>query len=402
MRVGILTQYYPPEMGAAQARLSELAARLRARGHDVVVLTAMPSYPQAKVFAGYGGFSRREERQGIPVLRSWIWPSRSVRVAPRLASYLSFVLSSLLVGTTRLPRLDVLVTESPPLPLALSGYLLSRLKGARWVLNISDLWPESAVVLGVLGEGPATRAAYRFEGWCYRKAWRISGQTREICESIARRHPVVPVPLPGGVDTTLFRPEERSEELRARIFGDAAGTIAVYAGLHGIAQGLGQLLDAAARLRDDDVSIVLVGDGPEKPALEARAHAERLRNVRFVEPQPRELMPALLASADVALVPLVGGIEAVPSKLYEAMASGVPTVLAATGEAAEILEAASGGIAVAPQDADALADALRRLAADPAERRRLGASARGAAVERFDRRALCDRFIDILERGARA
>jgi glycosyltransferase involved in cell wall biosynthesis len=403
VKVGILTQYYPPEMGAAQARLSELAQRLRERGHEVVVLTSMPSYPTGKVFDGYGGLFRRERRDGVEVLRTWSWPTLSTRVVPRTLSYLSFVASSALLGAVRLPRLDVLVTESPPLPLGVSGFLLSRLRRARWVVNVSDLWPESAVLLGVLrDQGRATRLAYRLEQFCYRHAWRVSGQSREIRESIERRFPRVrTLELSGGVDTTLFEPGRRDDELRTRLFGDRP-VVAVYAGLHGIAQGLDQLLDAANRLRErDDLTIAFVGDGPLKSELVNRAGRLGLDNVRFLDVQPRETMPALLASADIALVPLVTRLPgAVPSKLYEAMASSVPVVLVADGEPRQILEAARAGIAVPPGDVAAIAAAIDRLASSPAEREGLGTAGRAAAVERHDRRAACDRFIDALSGAA--
>lgn len=133
MRFGLLTQYYPPELGAPQARLSELAARLVARGHEVVVLTAMPNYPGGEIYPGYGGLVRWEEQTGVRILRSFIYPSQSLGLVKRMASYLSFVSSSLVAGSLLLPRLDFLMTESPPLFLGISGFLLSRLKGARWI-----------------------------------------------------------------------------------------------------------------------------------------------------------------------------------------------------------------------------------------------------------------------------
>jgi glycosyltransferase involved in cell wall biosynthesis len=400
MRVGILTQYYPPEMGAPAARLSELATRLTERGHEVVVLTAMPNYPRGRVYPGYGGLVIEEEQGRIDVLRAWIWPTASTAVIPRTVSYLSFVASSGLIGSRRLPRLDVLITESPPLLLGISGFVLSRLKRARWVFNVSDLWPESAVVLGVLGGGPLTRIAYRLEGFCYRHSWRVSCQSREIRESIDRRFPEVgTLPFFNGVDTERFSPERRSDGVRRELIS-GTGSVALYAGLHGIAQGLDQLLAAADKLRDEDLQLVLIGDGPEKPALVEQARVRALRNVTFLPPQPREAMPALLASADIAVVSLKRRIPgAVPSKLYEAMASGLPVVLVAGGEPAEILQSAQSGVAVAPGDVDGLVGALRRLARSPEERVRFGAAGRAAAVERFDRRPLCDAFLEALEAG---
>ena len=399
MRVGILTQYYPPEIGAPQARLSELAARLRDRGHEVVVLSAMPNYPRGRIYDGYGGLSSREDRDGVTVVRSWVWPTLSTAVLPRTASYFSFVLSSLVVGGRRLPRLDVLITESPPLLLGLTGFALSRLKRARWVFNVSDLWPESAVVLGVLSDtSKATRLAYALEAFCYRRAWRVSCQSDGIRASIARRFPSVKtLSFFNGADSERFNPGRASGQARNDL-ASGAGTVALYAGLFGIAQGLDQVLDAAKRLEGEDLRIVLIGDGPERAGLVERAEREQLDNVTILGPRAREEMPELLASADIALVPLRGQIPgAVPSKLYEAMASGLPVVLVAAGEAAEIVTAAGTGIVVAPGDADGLAEALRRLARSPEERRRFGEAGRETAVTRFDRRRLCDDFIRELE-----
>jgi glycosyltransferase involved in cell wall biosynthesis len=399
VRIGILTQYYPPEIGAPQARLSELAARLKEHGHEVIVLSAMPNYPRGRVYAGYGGLSSREDQDGVDVVRSWIWPTLSTAVLPRTASYFSFVLSSLLVGTRRLPRLDVLITESPPLLLGLTGFALSRLKRARWVFNVSDLWPESAVVLGVLGsDSLSTRLAYSLEAFCYRRAWGVSCQSNEIRASIARRFPRVrTLSFFNGVDTQRFGPAPGSSDLREEL-GSGSAPLALYAGLFGIAQGLDQLLDAAERLKGEDLRIVLIGDGPEKTALVERAQRDGIDNVTFLSPRARDEMPDLLASADIAVVPLKGQIPgAVPSKLYEAMASGLPVVLVASGEPADIVRSAGAGIVVEPGDPESLAGALRHLARSPEERRQLGDAGRRTAVARFDRKRLCDDFIARLE-----
>lgn len=399
--MGILTQYYPPEMGAPQGRLSELARRLTDAGHETVVLTALPNYPQGRIYPGYRRrFFVREQQGRVSVLRAWIWPTKSASVIPRAANYLSFVATSVLAGTIRLPRLDVLITESPPLPLGVSGYVLSRLTRARWVFNVSDLWPETAIALGSIGDGPVARLAYRLEAFCYRRAWAVSCQSREIRESIDRRFPGVrTISFANGTDTEHFSPTRRSETLWQDLVGDGQ-PVAVYAGLHGVCQGLGQVIDAAEKLQDDQLRIVLVGDGPEKDELVDSVRTRGLRNVTFLDPQPKEAIPALLASADIAVVALRTRIlGAVPSKLYEAMASGLPVVLVADGEPAEIVQSANAGVAVKPGDVDGLADALRRLARSEGERARLGAAGRAAAVERFDRRPIYDRFIEALERG---
>jgi len=203
------------------------------------------------------------------------------------------------------------------------------------------------------------------------------------------------------LDTSLFRPECRSASARARLANGGGGSvcIAMYAGLHGIAQGLDQILEAAARLTDlPSLEFTLVGDGPVKKELMAKSRDLGLSNVRFLDALPREEMPGLVASADLAIVPLKMALPgAVPSKIYEAMGVGVPIVLVATGEAAAIVDRSQAGVHVAPGDVPGLAAAIRGLAGDPERRARLGAAGRSAAVRDFDRVGIADRFIDHLE-----
>lgn len=398
MRLGILTQYYPPEIGAPQARLSNLAQRFVDRGHDVYVLTAMPNYPQGRIYPGYGGLVRREHSAGVSVVRSYVYAATGLG-RKRLLNYVSFAFSSLCVGPFLLPRLDYLLTESPPLSLGMTGYVLSRIKRARWIFNVSDLWVDSAVQLGALEEGLVFRLARSLESFCYRRAWCVTGQSKEILSHISTFHPEVTVyHLSNGVAADTFRPAAVSNEIRTEL-APGSDTIVLYAGLHGYAQGLGQVLEAAARLRDlQGLSIVLIGDGPEKPNLVKRACSEGLDNVRFLDPVPRERMPAILASADIALVPLKQRLfGAVPSKLYEAMGSGLPVVLMTGGEAEDIVTESGAGVVVPPGDVEALSTAIRRLATNPEERLTMGARGREAALRCFDRKAIADAFIDFLE-----
>lgn len=399
MKLTILTQYYPPEIGAPQKRLSELAARLVARGHEVAVLTAMPSYPQGRIYPGYGGILRREQANGIKVTRTWIYPTQSARTARRLTNYFSFMLSSAIIGTLAVGRSDFLMVESPPLFLGLPGYWLSRLKRARLIFNVSDLWPESAVQLGVVRAGSLShRLGLFLEAFCYRKSWLITGQSVSILTSIRERFPGHPTfHLSNGVDTGSFRPDKRTSEARAELVSDG-DCVVLYAGLHGIAQGLDQLLAAAQRLSDrSGLRFVLIGDGPEKRALIAKAQELSLSNVRFFESRPADQIPTLVASADIVLVPLKMFIPgAVPSKLYEAMASGRPVILIAEGEAADIVERHEAGIVVRPGDIETLADAIRTLHKDPALRERLGANGRKAAVEFYDREKIVLAFEEYL------
>jgi glycosyltransferase involved in cell wall biosynthesis len=402
MKVGILTQYFPPELGAPQQRLSALAERLAARGHEVVVLTAMPSYPRGKTFDGYGGMHLRHTIRGVDVHRVPAYPTQSPRMGRRLLNYGSFMATSALMGPRCFGRgIDVLLTESPPLFLGVTGYWLSRVCNARWIFNVSDLWPDSAVSLGVVRESAALRAAYALESFCYRKAWLVTGQSREIVANVSRRFPSVSTyHLSNGVDTALFQPGAGRDDLRARL-RQGRGCSVLYAGLHGLAQGLDHLVAAAERLREDDVFITLVGDGPVKQALKDRAATSGPLPIQFIDPQPADAMPAWIASADVSLVPLAMHIPgAVPSKLYEAMASARPVVLMASGEAADVVRRHECGVVVESGDVGNLTASLRALARDAGLRDRLGRAGREAAKQQFDRDDIVGRFATMLEREA--
>lgn len=303
-----------------------------------------------------------------------------------------------------LDRPDFLMVESPPLFLGLAGAWLSRVKRTRMIFNVSDLWPESAVQLGLVREGSTV---HRLSNWlecrCYRAAWLVTGQSREIIADIDARFPGKPTyHLSNGVDCAAFGPDRTTAEARATL-GASGRCVVLYAGLHGIAQGLNQLLDAAQEMQaEEGPDFVLVGDGPMKTALVSEARLRGLDRVRFLDARPASELPPLLAAADILVVPLGVGIRgAVPSKLYEAMALARPIVLVATGEPASIVETHCAGLVVPPHDTDALAGALRRLRDDPELRAELGENGRWAAERFFNRTEIARQFISHLENALR-
>lgn len=404
MHLIILTQYYPPEIGAPQARLSELAARFIKRGHRVTVITGMPNYPAGKIQPGYGGLWRRETRDGVGILRTFIYPTKSASFVLRMTNYLSFAFSSALFGSLLSPRADYIMVESPPLFLGLSGIWLSWLKRAQMIFNVSDLWPDSVVRLGKLAEGTWKHTLMvKLEEFCYRESWMVSGQSAGILADIRRRLPKKrQFHLSNGVDPLLFHPNHRSEAVRLEITAAKYTHLAIYAGLHGLAQGLEQFLSIAERLRDlKELLIVFVGDGAHKEELQARARTVGLDNVRFLPALPRSKMPALAASADIALVSLKIALPgAVPSKIYEAMGAGVPILLVAEGEPADIVRRTGSGLAVPMADPEEGAAALRRLVTEPELRASLAAAGRRAAETEYNRDIIANRFVDYLEKEA--
>jgi glycosyltransferase involved in cell wall biosynthesis len=400
MRILILSQYYPPETGAPQNRLSDLSHRLQRLGHTVVILTALPNYPQGKIFEQYRHRIVLEEwTRGVRIIRTWIYATKKKQFLLRLLNYWSFVLFSFLIGILKVSRQDVVIVESPPLFLGFSGFLLSRCIGAKLVFNVSDLWPESAVAMGVLRNKVLIDLSRRLEEFVYRHSDMITGQTQGIVDSVQSRFPAKHVQLiTNGVDVDAFRSGSHADHKAKakREFGIDGKFVIGYAGLHGLAQGLETVLQAAQRLsRYQELLFVLFGDGPERERLVQFARQNRLANVRFYPPQHSSRMPIVTASFDIGIIPL-RRLElfkgALPSKMFEAMAAAIPLVVSVEGEASALVMKAQSGICVEPENPDAMANAILALYRDPATRCALGQNGRQYVVEHYDREHIAAKF----------
>jgi glycosyltransferase involved in cell wall biosynthesis len=405
MRILFLTQYFPPETGAPQNRLSDLADRLVALGHQVTVLTALPNYPQGEIFNDYKGrFIVREERGGIRVVRTWLFTTKSKKFAPKIANYLSFAILSAITGLFALKRTDLVFVESPPIFLAISGFFLAKVKGAKFTLNISDLWPESAVALGVLRSPRLIRWSESLEKALYRRADLVTGQTWGIINGVRKRWPTAPrTLLTNGVAPEFLLKIEGARPARSRIreeLGFGNKLIVAYTGVHGFSQGLETIVRAAQLLADHkDIEFVFFGDGPDKPGLEAAVVAKHLSNVRFFPSQPAARMPEILVSVDISIVPLKRTDlfkGALPSKLFEALGSGVPVIAAVEGEAKKLVELSGGGVVVEPENSERMAEAIVQLFQDRKLRENLGANGREYIVNHYNRKTIAERFEKLL------
>ena len=391
MRILFLTQYCPPEVGAPQNRIFEFSKKLKEFGHEVTILTALPNYPRGEIFEEYRG--KRvvlEEIDGIKIVRTNIYATKSKSFIKRLINYFSFTFSSVFQGVKYIGNQDVIITESPPLFLGWSGYVLSKLKKAKFVFNIADLWPESAVKLGVLSNKVFIKMAIWLEEFCYKKASAITCQTQGIVDDIIDRgfnktkvHLVT-----NGVDTELFKKEERDEEFRKSI-GINSKFALCYAGIHGIAQGLEVIITVAEIVKDkEDIQFVFVGDGSEKQDLINMVKEKKLNNVTFLPLQPKANMPKIVASMDAAIIPLkrLQLFEgALPSKMFETLSAEVPIIMAVKGEAERLINNAQAGIVVEPENPQEIAEAVIKLYNDKELRNTLGKNGRKYVKEHYDR-----------------
>jgi colanic acid biosynthesis glycosyl transferase WcaI len=405
MRILYLSQYFPPEMGAPAARVYELSREWAAAGHDVTVLTGFPNHPTGIVPPEYRGEAfRREEVDGIEVVRTPIYAAPNRGLLKRAANYASYAVSAAVVGPLLARgKPDVLIATSPQILTALSGWWLSRLRRVPFVFEVRDIWPRSIVEVGALPEGhPAIRALEGLEMFLYRRADRVVVVTDSFVDALAERG----VPrdklrvVKNGVDLVLFHPQPRDNEVRRELGLGPDDFMALYVGTHGMAHGLGTVLEAAERLRDRaDVRFVLVGEGADKQALRERASQLRLQNVTFVDQQPRQRIPLYLAACDASLVllkekPLFKTV--LPSKIFEILAAGRGLILGVDGEARRLVEEAGAGVYVRPEDAAGLAEAVLNLRGRPRDCEQMGRRGRAFVEASYSRGALARKYLDVL------
>lgn len=394
MRVLHLSQYFPPEAGAVQVRALTIAQTLVEGGHQVTVLTEVPNHPSGIVQPGYQGkLWVREMRNGVDVLHLWVKTSPVKNFRTRIAFYLSYMLAAIIAGLLLPGRFDVIFANSPPLFVAVAGWAISLVRHTPFVMEVQDLWPESAVVLGELKNPRFIRWAEWLEERCYSRASRVIAVTQGIYDRlVARGLPASKIMLvPNGSNIEIFRPDPGGgARLRAEL-GLGGKFVAIYGGIHGIAQDLETLIEAARLLVDEpDIRIVFVGEGPQKEELLALKERYGLTNVLMLPGQPLERMRPYLSVADLALVPLRKVdlfLGARPTKMFDAWACQTPTLITIDGEAREMLEEVGAGVFVEPGNPEALANALLRLRDRPDELAQMGLAGRRAVLERYSLQA---------------
>ena len=399
MKLLILTQYFPPEVGAPQNRLFELAIRLKKMGVNVTVLTAMPNYPQMKIYDGYEGKNYMyEEIEGIPVHRASIYLPKNKSIIQRLLNYFSFVYSSAQVGKNRIGDVDVIMCESPPLFLGYSALYLKRKKKAKLIFNVSDLWPESAEKLGVVKNKWMLKLAYNLEEKLYRKSILVTGQTQGICKNINERFPLVKTYwFPNGSDLSYYNPSTVSSDWRKDNGFNTNDVLFLYAGIIGLAQGLEIILSAAEKLMDQpSIKFILLGNGPEKEKLQVIKQEKKLLNVYFFDAVSKTLMPEIVKACDAAIIPLLKlplFLGAIPSKIFENLAMEKAVILAVDGEARELfVNQGKCALYSEPENVDDLVKNVLLLANNALLRKELGKKGRTYVEQSFNRNTIAYNF----------
>lgn len=404
MRILFVTTYYAPDGGAAAVRLTRLAQMLAARGHDVTVLTAMPHYPQGRIREGYRRrFTMTEHIEGVRVVRVWLWATPSKRISRRLISQVSLMLTAFARGLA-LRRPDVMFIEGQPVFTGFAGQALAFIKRRRYVLNVSDLWPDHLLSVGALTEKhPAYRLARALVNRTFRAAHRIAAMSPAWKAKIDGyiHQPDKTQVVFNGVDLGRFSPQVSGDAFRMR-HNLTGARVASFIGAFTTQNDFDTLLNAARLLQSrDDLVFAFIGGGSLD---DKRAEAEALPNVRWLGWVDADAIPQAWASSDLTLLalrdhPLYAGT--VPAKYFEAMASGVPIVVAANGIAAQMVLDSGAGVAVPAANAQALADGITRLLDDPDFYAQCAQAARAYAESHFDAARVTDAYEALLKDAAR-
>jgi len=380
-----LTENFPPERNAAASRVFERAAYWVEAGHQVTVITGAPNFPEGRVYPGYRNrWYQTETMDGIRVVRVKTFVARNEGVALRTLDFASFMVASAVAGLF-VSSCDVVVATSPQFLTAVSGWALAATRRRPFVFELGDRSPASIAAAGVMRDNLALRLVERLELFLYRQSAAVVALTGAFKADLTGRgvDPDKISVVLNGVDLRRYAPMLRDQALAVEHGLDGCFTVG-YLGTHGLAHALERVLDAAAELEDDrDIRFLFVGVGAARERLIAEAERRGLKNVVFAPAQPKKRMPAFWSLCDVALIHLKAAptfATVLPSKLFEAMAMGVPLLLAAPeGEATRLVRQTGAGEVIPPETPAMLAAAVRRLKEDRTLLARLAANSRCAA-----------------------
>ena len=381
MKIGLLTQSYKPETGAAPNRLYEMMSGLKNCGDDVCIVTAMPNYPTGKIFPEYRNrFSMNEVMDGIEIKRFWMYASNSRKPIPRAFAMFSFTFIAFFsIPYLRKKKLDFLIVGSPPLTLGWAGKWIAKLSKTRFVANISDIWPLSAKELGAISDGRLYRILERMEKSIYRNADLLLGQSQEIVDHIFANGGKLVYLFRNGVDPTRFDLSKKSKH------SDNKPLQIIYAGLLGYAQGIADIC-RNVNFKSLDAELHIYGNGGEKEEIENILQKNPDIGAYYHGSVSRDEVPKKLLAADMTLVPLVRNIYgAVPSKIYESMAAGLPILFCGEGEGAKIVKDNGLGLVAKPKDYKTLVENIHFATSHPHELNEMSQNCIDCATTKFNR-----------------
>jgi len=409
MNILFISQHFPPEVGADSGRVSELTKIWAKEGKNVTVLTGYPISPAGNVHTkykqSYKRFFYRELIDGVNVIRTWLLAIPNHTSIQRILSYMSFCLSSLIIGIF-VSNPNVIIATSPQLLSGLSGFILSFIKRVPFILEIRDLWPESLVGAGV---GTETTVVYKLlsnlSKFLYKHSVHIIVVTPAFKEFLVGNYEVNPSKISvirNGVDLEVFNPNVDINGIREKLNLQNEFVVS-YIGTIGLAHGLETILDAAEILKTDypNIKFLIVGDGAQKEVIETKSKNQKLPNINFIPQQAKNKVPPIINISDVCLVLLKKADvfkTVIPTKMLEYMACGKPIILGVQGQALEIMQEANSGLSIEPENSESLAESIVKLLKDVQLRTHLGNNGLNYAKKYLSREDTADEYLNLINK----
>ena len=402
MNILLIHQIFNSPNDPGGTRHFELGRRVVEEGHGFTIVASDVTYLSGKPTEERRRLVTEQRYDGLRVLRAYTYAALHRSFRWRVVSFLSFMFTAVWAGL-QAGKIDLVMGTTPPIFQAFSAWLVAAVRRKPFLLEVRDLWPAFAIDMGILQNRMLIKIAERLETFLYARATHI------LVNSPAYRDYLIGKGIGAerislicnGVDPDMFDPAARGEGIRAE-FGLESSFVVTYAGALGAANDISTILRAAKRVAADErIVFLFVGDGKERPNLEAEARALELGNVRFVGSRPKKEMREFLAASDVCLATLLNipmFATTYPNKVFDYMAAGRPTILGIDGVIRKVVDDARGGLFVPPGDDAALADAVVRLCNDPDEAKRIGMAARVFVCEHFNRHDQADEFVQLVER----
>lgn len=379
MKILYITQYFYPEIGATTNRALANVRYFANKGHDVTVLTEMPNHPKGIIFNGYKHkIFVKEKKDNFLVNRVWVFTSERKTFITRILFYVSFMFMGFLHTLFSWRKYDIVYVSSPPLFVGVIGLWLKKIfKKTKFVFEVRDLWPDSAIEIGELKSRKAIKISLRLEKQFYENAEKIIAisqhmKNKIIAKGFSAEKILV---IYNGTDTDFIENERKISGQFLRKYKKNNKFTVVYAGILGLAQGMQVLFNAADKLRNEPIQFNIIGIGPKELELKEKREKLNLHNLHFIGEINRNIIHEYLLASDCGVIPL-RNLElfkgALPSKIFDYMACGLPILIGIDGEAKNIIEDSNAGLFFKPENADDLTKKILWMKNHPKERIEMG------------------------------
>lgn len=400
MKILFLSDNFPPEVNAPATRTVEHCMEWVKQGHEVTVITCVPNFPKGRIFEGYENKRKQVEYiHGIKVIRVWTYIASNKGFLKRTLDYISFGVSSFFAGL--FVKTDIIVATSPQFFSAMSGHWLSFFKGKKWIMEVRDLWPESIKAVGALsGESFIYKRLEVIEKQMYQSASKIVVVTdtfKKIIEGRGVDSNKIHV-IKNGVKLDRFKKLPKDEELLEEL--KLKGKFIVgYIGTHGLAHKLDFIIESAAKVKNEKIHFLFLGDGAEKAKILKIVEDKNLKNVIMLPFVSKQEVVRYISITDVALVPLKKSYlfkTVIPSKIFENAAMEKPILLGVEGESKKIIETYKAGLCFEPENEKEFLEKLNQLVENQDIYKSCQDGCKRLALD-FNRVKLANNMLEIIE-----